>query len=101
MQEASPKQDNQEIKDLQEIIESQAQEINCLKETIYLLKHRQFGRRSEKYTEEQLQLFDDLEVPPKLNQRILALTKLMFQHTEERKIERCLKTFQKKQYIMT
>lgn len=64
MQEASPKQDNQEIKDLQEIIESQAQEINCLKETIYLLKHRQFGRRSEKYTEEQLQLFDDLEVPP-------------------------------------
>jgi transposase len=60
---ALPEHLQEEIEELKDIISCQSQEIAILKERIQHLLHRQFGRKSEQSSPEQLSLFDELDTP--------------------------------------
>ena len=55
---ALPERLQEENAELKDIISCQSQEITLLKERIQHLLHRQFGRKSEQSSPEQLILFD-------------------------------------------
>lgn len=63
---ALPENEQEKVSDLKEIISLQSQEITLLKEKIQQLLHRQFGRKSEKSSPEQLNLFDEPDVSESL-----------------------------------
>ena len=60
---ALPERLQEENEELKDIISCQSQEIAFLKERIQCLLHRQFGRKSEQSSPEQLNLFDELDTP--------------------------------------
>lgn len=49
------------------VIEKQSREINYLSEMIRLYQQRQFGKKSEKSSPDQLSLFDEAELPKKMD----------------------------------
>ncbi len=51
--------------ELLDIISSQAQQIDALSEIVRILKYRQFGRKSEAVSPEQISLFNEAELPKK------------------------------------
>lgn len=53
--------------ELLQIVEKQSREIAYLNEMLHLYQLRQFGKKSEKVSQDQLSLFDEAELPKKVD----------------------------------